>query len=63
MHTEEEYHFSCPYCGSKISMLFESLSEPQEYTEDCEVCCRPIVVKFKTSEFSDLNVEIKKTDD
>lgn len=33
----------CPYCGEKLSVLIEPLEEEQEYIEDCQVCCRPIV--------------------
>jgi len=32
----------CPYCGEQISVTVEILDEPQEYIEDCQVCCRPI---------------------
>ena len=42
----EEQYFTCPYCYSKISMLIEAMSDKQEYIEDCEVCCRPIVIEF-----------------
>lgn len=44
----EEHFFTCPHCGETISMLVE-LSEPrQDYVEDCEVCCAPILVKVST---------------
>ncbi len=33
----------CPYCGESITVLIEALDEAQEYIEDCQVCCRPIV--------------------
>jgi len=34
---------SCPYCGEAIEVMVEVLEESQEYIEDCQVCCRPIV--------------------
>jgi transcription elongation factor Elf1 len=44
---EVEKFFRCPYCREKISMLLDvSLSEPQSYIEDCEVCCQPIQISF-----------------
>ncbi|MDX1548096.1 MAG: CPXCG motif-containing cysteine-rich protein, partial [Rhodothermales bacterium] len=40
----EEHHFTCPYCWQTISMLLDLSVDEATYTEDCEVCCRPIVV-------------------
>ena len=34
----------CPYCGERISVLVDHSVPDQRYTEDCEVCCRPIVI-------------------
>lgn len=34
---------SCPYCGEMIEVVIEVLEDSQEYIEDCQVCCRPIV--------------------
>ena len=33
----------CPYCGEEIDVLIEPMDESDEYIEDCQVCCRPIV--------------------
>lgn len=35
----------CPYCGEVIEVVIDCSVEQQEYIEDCEVCCRPIVFK------------------
>lgn len=48
MFNENEYFFQCPYCFEQISMIFEMLYKEQEYIEDCEVCCKPILIKYKT---------------
>ncbi len=45
----EEYFFLCPYCGQYISMLLDLSVRAQTYTEDCEVCCRPIEVRYTVS--------------
>ncbi|MEA2017479.1 MAG: CPXCG motif-containing cysteine-rich protein [Campylobacterota bacterium] len=42
-----EYFFTCPYCWEKISMLLDPYMEDDDYVEDCQVCCRPIVVNFR----------------
>lgn len=46
MQGEEEYFFQCPYCFSSISMVFEVYHGSQSYIEDCEVCCRPIQIRY-----------------
>ena len=43
---EIEHFFNCPYCGKNISMLVDTSVSPQQYIEDCEVCCCPIVLEF-----------------
>jgi hypothetical protein len=50
MHGESEQFFSCPYCMETISMLIEVFSGDQSYIEDCEVCCKPIEIKYKCEE-------------
>ena len=45
-----EHFFTCPYCWERISMILDSYEEQSEYIEDCEVCCRPIEIKFKLSD-------------
>ena len=35
----------CPYCGESFEIEVEALEEPQEFIEDCQVCCRPIQFK------------------
>jgi hypothetical protein len=41
-----EYFFACPYCGEQISMVLDTSVAQQVYIEDCEVCCRPIEVRY-----------------
>lgn len=37
---------SCPYCGELIEFLYEPLDTDQQYYEDCQVCCQPILIKL-----------------
>jgi hypothetical protein len=41
-----EYFFPCPYCSERISMVLDTSVKRQTYIEDCEVCCRPIQVRY-----------------
>lgn len=43
MNSLIETDIFCPYCGEEISVAVEVLDEAQEYIEDCQVCCQPIV--------------------
>lgn len=47
-----EHFFQCPYCWEEISVMLDSSVERQEYVEDCEVCCNPVLfsVSFKNRE-------------
>lgn len=44
-----EHGFTCPYCWETISMLLDLSAGDQAYVEDCEVCCNPISVQFRTN--------------
>ena len=37
----------CPYCWERIEFVVDCSIDEQEYIEDCEVCCRPILVKVR----------------
>jgi hypothetical protein len=39
-----EQAIDCPYCGEPISVLVDNSLPEQEYVEDCQVCCRPMVL-------------------
>ena len=45
---EIEYEFTCPYCWQTITMLVDLSVARQEYVEDCEVCCRPILISYES---------------
>lgn len=33
----------CPYCGESIHVLIDTQDVGEQYIEDCQVCCKPIV--------------------
>jgi cysteine-rich CPXCG protein len=43
-------NISCPYCGEPIVVEPEPSDDTIEYIEDCDVCCRPIVITVTYSE-------------
>lgn len=48
----------CPYCGQHIEISIDRTVRLQEYIEDCQVCCRPIVLTVTLSEGRDPDVHI-----
>ncbi|MDH5471925.1 MAG: CPXCG motif-containing cysteine-rich protein [Gammaproteobacteria bacterium] len=38
----ESVKIQCPHCWEDIDINVDCSVENQEYTEDCEVCCKPI---------------------
>lgn len=44
---ETEHFFECPFCGEKISMVLDLTEGGQSYIEDCEFCCRPILIRYE----------------
>jgi hypothetical protein len=40
----------CPYCGEPIEVIIDTSEPFQEYTEDCFVCCRPIIMTVSIDE-------------
>jgi len=45
-----EQTIGCPYCGENISILVDDSLPEQQYVEDCQVCCRPIVLDVTADE-------------
>ena len=42
---ETEAHVTCPHCGETTDVALDpGGGEEQEYIEDCQVCCRPILM-------------------
>jgi hypothetical protein len=41
----ESTEIQCPYCGERIEVEIDCSAGSQDYIEDCQVCCRPMVVR------------------
>ena len=49
MNQAIERKVRCPYCGELLWVLIDPSIQDQEYIEDCQVCCRPIVFDVSIS--------------
>ena len=53
---ENDYEFSCPYCGEKLSIRVDLTGgEHQSFVYDCEICCRPIQIELELEDSEVLN--------
>ena len=49
-----EHTIGCPCCGETISVLVDDSVPEQSYVEDCQVCCRPIVLNVSVGPDGDI---------
>jgi hypothetical protein len=55
---------SCPCCGEPVEILLDPGSGVhQAYIEDCEVCCRPWLVRVAYSDDGHADVQVEPADD
>lgn len=59
----QETTINCPYCGEMITVLLDDSEAEQQYVEDCQVCCRPIVLRVYEGGHGELGVEVFHEDD
>ena len=55
-----EHFFLCPYCGEEISMVLDVSISHQTYIEDCEVCCRPIEIRYAVEDEALVEFEARR---
>jgi hypothetical protein len=60
----QEYLALCPYCGESFTTLIDLSIGSQEYTEDCQICCRPIIFTIENDTISeDASVNLRTEND
>lgn len=50
---------NCPYCGEPIEVLIDPQDAGQDYIEDCQVCCRPIIFTVTADAMGHLSVSVR----
>ncbi|OLC36225.1 MAG: CPXCG motif-containing cysteine-rich protein [Acidobacteria bacterium] len=56
-----EHFLTCPYCGETISMVLDTSTQEQTYIEDCEVCCRPIEIRYAVEDDTVIEFEARRS--
>jgi cytochrome c1 len=59
----EEYELQCPYCWESIVLEVDLSAGAQTYTEDCSVCCQPILVRVRETADGGYAVEAEREND
>lgn len=59
MQALEEFTVGCPYCGEHIAVLIDPEEVGNEYLEDCQVCCRPIIFLVGAGSMGELLVSVR----
>ena len=49
----EETEVTCPYCWETIVLEVDLSAGSQTYTEDCSVCCQPILVHLRMDDLDE----------
>ena len=62
MNPEEPVTISCPYCGESQVKVIDLGDMTGEYIEDCEVCCRPMILEL-SMHANKLVPTVKREDD
>ncbi len=60
---QSEQRFGCPYCGERISVLVDHSEQEQNYIEDCEVCCCPIMLMVRVETDDSVRLVARRSDD
>ncbi|MBT8399423.1 MAG: CPXCG motif-containing cysteine-rich protein [Rhodothermia bacterium] len=55
-----EHVVTCPYCWQRISLVVDASAGSHRYVEDCEVCCRPMLVTCTVSETQQVEVAVDR---
>ena len=52
----------CPYCGGPLEFALDPSAGDQVYVEDCQVCCRPILVAVAFDAQGEARLRLRRDD-
>lgn len=59
----DEAECTCPYCWETIQLEIDLSAGDQSYTEDCPVCCQPMMVRVRTADGEGYAVDVEREND
>ena len=63
MNGLETTSIHCAFCGESIEILLDCSVPHQEYVEDCQVCCRPLVLTVSVDDEDGIDVAVRFEDE
>lgn len=56
-------HIHCPYCGEPQDVAIDESVPAQEYYEDCQVCCKAILLSVEVDPEGAAHVQARSEDE
>ena len=56
---DSEFIF-CPYCGQQMELVIDLSAGSQDFTTDCEICCRPFEVRVTARDGQIAGIEVRE---
>lgn len=63
MRSEETVIAYCPYCNGELALHIDCCELDQEYQEDCQHCCQPIIVTTGSNSRGEVVVSVRTESD
>ncbi|WP_159517726.1 CPXCG motif-containing cysteine-rich protein [Sunxiuqinia indica] len=57
MESIETHTIQCPYCWQNIPVTIDRSQGESELTEDCPVCCNPVLIKIQIGPGGEIDVQ------
>ena len=55
---EEFADIQCPFCGQSFPLAVDVSLPSQQFTTDCEICCRPFELRAECENGEIISVEV-----
>lgn len=49
----------CPCCGESVELVIDCSAGSREYVEDCQVCCRPVLLAVTVADDGTVTVSAR----
>lgn len=56
---EMSERIQCPHCGQSFELVFDTTQGRQEFTTECEICCRPFDVLVQSEPGEIVRLEVR----
>jgi hypothetical protein len=58
---ESSETIQCPFCGQRFELIVDTSVAVQQFTTDCEICCRPFAVVAECAPGEILSLDIRES--